>query len=70
MLNLLHNPYVYPALVVVVMLVACVHVYRHDSPALLLDGLLVVAAPGSSQSARAASCRSAAVVGRQCQRAA
>lgn len=44
MLNLLHNPYVYPALVVVVMLVACVHVYRHDSPALLLDGLLVVAA--------------------------
>ena len=35
MLNLLHNPYVYPALVVVVMLVACVHVYRHDSPALL-----------------------------------
>ena len=47
MLDLLHNSYTYPALVVVVVLVACAHVYRHDSPALLLDGLLVVAALGS-----------------------
>ena len=44
MLNLLHNPYVYPALVVVVILISAVHIRRSDSPALLLDGLLVVAA--------------------------
>ena len=44
MLNLLHNPYVYPALVVVVILISAVHIRRSDSPALLLDGVLVVAA--------------------------
>ena len=42
MLAALHNPYTFAALLLLIVAVAVAHVWRHDSPALILDGVAVL----------------------------